>query len=191
MTARLPLAPPLLVGAGAGQMKDEGGAPTTTTLAAFGICMDLNPHRFTAPWSRYEFASAARTAGASLLVLSMAWLTAPPSSSSSTSSSSSPSPPSPATTEPDWATLSYWIARLEPMVWDAEREVVVVVANRSGEEPGAKYAGTSWVGKVRGGEVGVWGWMGRGEEGVLKVDTGGEVKWVLGLERGGGDGEGG
>lgn len=58
-----------------------------------------------------------------------------------------------------------------------ERKVVVVVANRCGEEgPEARYAGTSWVGALGGGEIRRWGVAGRGEERVLVVDT----------ERGGG-----
>lgn len=84
---------------------------------------------------------------------------------------------------------------MEPLIADEEREVVIVVANRSGEEEGGvRYAGTSWVGKVggRGQEkVGIWGMLGRGEEGVLKVDTREEMQWVVRDGRGGGGGVGG
>ena len=37
--------------------------------------MDLNPARFLAPWSAFEFATHARAARCKLVVLSMAWLT--------------------------------------------------------------------------------------------------------------------
>lgn len=79
------------------------------------------------------------------------------------------------------------------------REVVVVVANRCGEEgverEGVRFAGTSWVGRVGGGmgggvkvsgtgEVGVWGMLGRGEERVLVVDTENEeeIRWRFRFE---------
>ena len=67
---------------------------------------------------------------------------------------------------------------------DARDEVgerIVVVANRVGREGDVGYAGTSVVMGVGGGreKVGVWGVLGRGEEGVLVVDTEMEAKWVL------------
>lgn len=64
---------------------------------------------------------------------------------------------------------------------DTGKEVLVVVANRCGEEGEARYAGTSWVGRVGGGEAGVWAMGGRGEEGVVVGDTGVGVRWVVKL----------
>lgn len=49
-----------------------GGLETVTT---FGICMDLNPHQFTAPWTLYELATHTQATETQLLLLSMAWLT--------------------------------------------------------------------------------------------------------------------
>ena len=43
----------------------------------------------------------------------------------------------------------------------------------------ARYAGTSWVGELGGGEVGVWDIAGRGEEQVLVIDTARKQKWRL------------
>ena len=113
---------------------------------AFGICMDLNPHLFTAPWKAYEFASHALRTNAHLVILSTAWtLAAPtsispssslptsqdsasttttpppdPSSSSSSSSSSTSSPsssPPPANAKvPSHETLTYWLNRLTPLL---------------------------------------------------------------------------
>lgn len=104
--------------------------------------------------------------------------------------------------KPDPDTLNYWIARLQPLIMQDEREVVVVCCNRCGEEPGrnpampvaaggegkegeegVRYAGSSWVGVVGKGEVRIWGIMGRGEEGVLVVDTEEEPGWVVKLEK--------
>lgn len=86
-----------------------------------------------------------------------------------------------------------------------ERMTTVIFANRTGSEPGAnpcgqgeagvRYAGSSWIGRVgAGGRVEVWGMLGRGEEGVLRVDfsdddTGPEKFFVL-QQRSEGEGEG-
>lgn len=88
-------------------------------------------------------------------------------------------------------TLAYWFNALSPLIAQSETEIVCVFANRCGEEPGravpdvmagkdeegegegVRYAGSSWVGKVGvgGDRVVVGGLMGRGEEGVLVVET--------------------
>ena len=137
---------------------------------AWGICMDLNPHRFVAPWDAYEFCSAAIASAADTIVVSTAWLT-----------SLSPLQLAEEPESPDWDTFTYWINRLLPLVRDGERETLVVCANRCGEEPGAnpigqgedgvRYAGSSWIGVVGKGKVSVWGIMGRAEEGVLVADV--------------------
>lgn len=80
-------------------------------------------------------------------------------------------------------TLEYWCSRLQPLI-DHEREVVVVVANRCGEEePDALYAGTSWIGRIGGGKIEAWGLLGRGEESVLVADTEKETPWTLTARR--------
>jgi protein N-terminal amidase len=70
--------------------------------------------------------------------------------------------------EPSISTLNYWISRLQPLVDDSKTRTVVV-CNRTGEEEGAQYAGTSCVLQFGGGEVIVLGMLGR-EEGVLYID---------------------
>ncbi|KAK4697313.1 protein N-terminal amidase, partial [Lecanoromycetidae sp. Uapishka_2] len=98
--------------------------PEKNVKASFGICMDLNPHKFTAPWEAYEFASHALANDAEILVLSMAWLTQLPAADLALEPD-----------QPDLATLSYWSERLKPLV-EGEEEVIAVFANRCGEEPG-------------------------------------------------------
>ncbi|KAL9128732.1 MAG: hypothetical protein Q9217_002639 [Psora testacea] len=137
--------------------------------AAFGICMDLNPYKFTAPWDAYEFCISAINTQADMLVLSMAWLSSLPAAELKETPET-----------PDMDTFTYWLNRLLPLL-ETEKEVLVVCANRAGEEPGnnpcgqveegVRYAGTSWVGRVGKGKVDVWGMLGRGEEGILVVDT--------------------
>lgn len=76
-------------------------------------------------------------------------------------------------------TMGYWCSRLQPLI-DHEREVIVVIANRCGEEePDARYAGTSWIGKIGGGKIQAWGVLGRGEETVFVADTEKEPAWTF------------
>ena len=145
----------------------------TITQTTFGICMDLNPHQFTAPWTLYELASYSLNSSTQLLVLSMAWLT------HKTSSELLESP-----SDPDLETLSYWIERIVPLVKNQEGEVVVVFANRCGEEPtDARYAGTSWIGRVGFGKVKIWDTAGRAEEKLLLIDTDQDPEYELQTSR--------
>jgi len=74
--------------------------------------------------------------------------------------------------EPDMETLAYWVARLEPLIrCEDEGEIIVVLANRTGVEGDAVYAGTSAVLGIQSGEVKLYGVLGRGERELLVVDT--------------------
>ncbi|PVH73230.1 hypothetical protein DL98DRAFT_659584 [Cadophora sp. DSE1049] len=137
---------------------------------AMGICkwptksferMDLNPYKFEAPWSAWEFAYHILHKEANLVILSMAWLTREDARSYSRSPK-----------DPDMDTLSYWLARLEPLIRaETEGEIICVFANRTGTEDEAVYAGTSAVLGIHSGEVKVYGILGRGEKELLVVDT--------------------
>ena len=62
-------------------------------------------------------------------------------------------------------TLSYWLARMEPLIRaESDDEIIVVLANRCGTEDDAVYAGTSAVLGIQSGEVKVYGILGRGEQ---------------------------
>ena len=126
-----------------------------TITTSIGICMDLNPKDFLNP-KAYEFPNYILSyPSISLILLPMAWLR---NSSSPDSTSSGPGQ----------MTLEYWIKRLDPLIW-AQRRRWVVICNRTGEEEGACYAGTSCVLRVGRGEVIVKGVLGR-EEGYLEVE---------------------
>lgn len=74
--------------------------------------------------------------------------------------------------EPDLETLAYWVARLEPLIrCEDEGEIIIVLANRTGTEGDAVYAGTSAVLGIQSGEVKLYGVLGRGERELLVVDT--------------------
>ena len=152
-----------------------------TVRAAFGICMDLNPYKFEASWEAYEFCKSAQSTGAAILVLSMAWISSLPAAELSEFPG-----------YPDMGTFSYWISRLMPFL-DEDKEVIVVCANRTGEEPGrnpcgqiddgVRYAGTSWIGRIGKGKIDVWSMMGRGSEGLQFGDTETEPSMAYCLEK--------
>ncbi|KAJ5043044.1 uncharacterized protein L3040_004432 [Drepanopeziza brunnea f. sp. 'multigermtubi'] len=128
---------------------------------AMGICMDLNPYKFEAPWSAWEFAHHVLHVKANLVILSMAWNTREDAGSFSR-----------APLEPDMETLAYWLGRLEPLIRaEAKGEIIVIFANRCGTEDEVTYAGTSAVIGINEGEVKVYGLLGRGEKELLVVDT--------------------
>lgn len=139
--------------------------------------MDINPKRFEAPWTAYEFATHCVDADTPLVVLSMAWLTRLlPQELVATAD------------QPDLETLSYWLQRFMPIV-ESKREdgIVLVLANRCGTEPGmvagvsqgvneegqdvVGYAGTSCVLLIQESEIRIFDIMGKAEEKLLKVDT--------------------
>ena len=127
----------------------------TETPTSVGICMDLNPKDFIAPFTSYEYANYLLNNQITLILLPMAWLLHSEYDRDYAGESTS--------------TLEYWIQRLSPLVTDVKQRTVVV-CNRTGEEEGAVYAGTSCILHVGKGEVDVLGILGR-EEGVLYVDV--------------------
>ncbi|KEF61454.1 uncharacterized protein A1O9_03020 [Exophiala aquamarina CBS 119918] len=137
--------------------------------AAAGICMDINPYKFEAAWTAYEFGNHAREARAKVVVISMAWLTRLSAEELSSQ-----------VTVPDQDTISYWINRLSPLfeAQGSETEALVICANRAGEEGtdyrlgDVRYAGSSCVmGMTKGRQIRIWDMLGRAQEGVLMVDT--------------------
>ncbi|RAH83304.1 carbon-nitrogen hydrolase [Aspergillus japonicus CBS 114.51] len=121
---------------------------------SFGICMDINPYKFEAPFTAWEFANRVMDSKSQLVILSMAWL-----------SSLGREELDLLADEPDLDTFNYWIQRFLPLVTkrmshevnlnedgsDRSKDIVIVFANRAGEEPGAaganpaRYAGTSTI----------------------------------------------
>ncbi|KAJ3458487.1 hypothetical protein MRS44_012596 [Fusarium solani] len=128
---------------------------------SIGICMDINPYKFEAPWHAFEFAFHVLEVESNLVIISMAWMTR-----------EEPRLFTRMPNEPDMETLTYWVTRLEPLIRsDNEDEIIIVFCNRSGNEDEAMYAGTSAVIGIHEGEVKVYGLLGRGEKELLVVDT--------------------
>lgn len=133
--------------------------------------MDINPHRFVAPWEAYEFATACLTPNAGfsssplgnpLTCVSMAWLCY-----------LTPTELLVEPHAPDVATVAYWVERFQPIV-DKSKEVAgpwyVVLANRCGVEKSVCYAGSSTVLKIEAGTVSLFETCGKSEERCLIVD---------------------
>nr|POE65095.1 protein n-terminal amidase [Quercus suber] len=160
-------------------------------VVGMGICMDINPYQFSAPWTAYEFARSMLASKVRLVILSMAWLTRLSAEELQVEPAS-----------PDMETVAYWLERFHPFVEQHEAEgenaveVLVVFANRCGTEGNATgslevengmeieegdrvcYAGSSCVMRFQGGSVRMFerktggvAVMGKGEEGLLMVDT--------------------
>lgn len=128
---------------------------------SIGICMDLNPYKFRAPWHAFEFGFHILHHESNFVIVSMAWMTREDSRTFSRMPN-----------EPDVDTLTYWVTRLEPLIRaEKDTEIIVVFCNRSGMEDDAVYAGTSAVVGVQDGEVKIYGVLGRGEKELLVVDT--------------------
>jgi len=148
---------------------------------SLGICMDINPYQFEAPWDKYEFATHVVAGGAKLVVMSMAWLTSLPREEMEVEPG-----------EPALETVSYWLQRFSPLMEASlagREDVVVVFANRVGSErnevselttkrgqiiplgESVSYAGSSCAVRFNGGKASILDMMGKGEEGLLVFDT--------------------
>ncbi|KAL3471408.1 carbon-nitrogen hydrolase [Aspergillus californicus] len=130
--------------------KDKKTEPEPGVATSFGICMDINPYRFLAPSTAWEFANRVLSSKSQLVILSMAWTTF-----------SSREELDALNGTPDLDTFNYWIQRLMPLIkqkmehisnadgdgdGNGEKNIIIVISNRSGEEDGtplARYTGTS------------------------------------------------
>ncbi|TLD14916.1 hypothetical protein PspLS_10846 [Pyricularia sp. CBS 133598] len=120
-----------------------------------------SPYKLEAPWLAFEFAFHVLQVAANLVVISMAW----PTDEDQRQYSRMPQ-------EPDMNTITYWVQRLEPLIRaEQQDEIIVVFCNRTGSEEDLTYAGTSAVIGIKGGEVSVYGLLGRGVKELLVVDT--------------------
>lgn len=130
--------------------------PWLDVTISFGVCMDINPHEFTAPFEAFEFASNVVAHGSDLVLFACAWCDHDPDE-----------------TETD-GTLSYWAVRLTPITRAlrsgafAKQHCYFLCANRIGEDNGTQFVGASCAMSLR--EPGLFGSASRVEECVLRVD---------------------
>ncbi|TXT06032.1 hypothetical protein VHUM_03505 [Vanrija humicola] len=136
--------------------------PEPLGRVAVGICMDLNPQDFVAPWNAFELANFTLDKGADVLVVPMNWLDPgeQDDSDSDDDADDADRVPKRDPEAPSESNLNYWAARLTPLHDPApsysgptqapeepaaHKEVVFVAANRVGTEEGTTYVGTSCV----------------------------------------------
>ncbi|RLV95755.1 amidase [Spathaspora sp. JA1] len=126
----------------------------SSTKVNFGICMDLNPYQFKAPFNDYEFSSSCYNQRSQLIICPMAWLS--PKSPSIIKSIELADRVELATTLklpnlPNQETINYWILRFFPYIshkysfmpkWFS-KPVNVLCCNRVGVEEDIVYGGSS------------------------------------------------
>jgi protein N-terminal amidase len=135
------------------------GAVDGIGCIAMGVCMDINPYQFLAPWTNYEFANHVLETGAQLVIVSMAFLTR-----------LSPQELRELPLRPDNATLEYWVERFYPVHRSNRQPVFIVFSNRCGIEGSACYAGTSSIICFREGKGYIYDLLGKWDEQCLVVD---------------------
>jgi protein N-terminal amidase len=184
---------------------------------SFGICMDINPYKFEAPFTKWEFATRVLDSKSQLVILSMAWLTLLSREELDAMKH-----------KPEMDTFNYWLQRFWPLLKKkmeheididgtkttvSPKKIVIVFANRSGEEPPAdetklpaRYAGTSAIIAVTQKPISdsepdtdssddaelpfdvkilCWDLLGATEEGICFADTTTDPKMVFALKSSG------
>ncbi len=116
----------------------------------FGICMDINPKEFKAPFNDFEFANFHLKHKSTLILCSMAWLDGE---------------------ETIIDRIKYWVTRFYPFIMNIEAETVVAIANRCGKEKTTTFAGCSCVLKFKNGKVQVLGNLGPLDSNILTLET--------------------
>jgi len=120
--------------------------------------MDINPYRFEAPFTAYEFATIQRKAGVRLVLISTAWLRSESARDDDEDDGEDEGMPS--------ELHLYWSMRLRPLL---HTPCIVALCNRTGTERGTEFAGQSCVMSLL--EPTVLGKLGADHQGVLVVDA--------------------
>ncbi|KAG0073892.1 Carbon-nitrogen hydrolase, partial [Podila epicladia] len=165
----------------------------------FGICMDVNPYQFKAPFAAFEFSSYHVEHKSTLLLCSMAWnkgeeapkkekTTPKPKKSTSENIQEQEDDDD----EEDWEddeeteeeraeresqtltfeTIQYWAMRMNPFYTQAKEasETYIAIANRIGTEGGNLFVGSSCVMKLSKKGPELLGALPANEEGLLRVE---------------------
>jgi len=92
--------------------------------AGLGICMDINPRQFKAPFEAFEFGNFHKTNNVQLIIFSSNWLDQEPEDNDNSS------------------LINYLATRLRPLI---KSKVYFAFANRTGTENGIRFIGSSFV----------------------------------------------
>ncbi|CAG8595333.1 7976_t:CDS:2, partial [Acaulospora colombiana] len=130
----------------------------------FGICMDINPYKFMAPFDAYEFANFHLHQKTDIILCSMAWLASGEKSSDHYKD----------TEVPDASNIDYWCERLLPLTsalnpkTATNRNVLFVVCNRTGTENGLSFCGSSSIMLISPqGSIRILGSLGKHQEDIM------------------------
>lgn len=132
------------------RLSDQEGQPTRLAL---GICMDMNPYQFKAPFEAFEFGNFCVSQAADVVVVPMAWLRAEADTS---------------TERDELQTVRYWLSRLGPVL-DSDRRTLFLACNRTGSEEDTVYQGNSCAILIDHGKLEIIGKLGR-EEDILTIE---------------------
>ena len=95
-----------------------------------GICMDINPEKFTAPFEKYEFGYFLAKKKVQVVLFSSNWCCLETDEINE---------------DLTWETWEYWVMRLLPIHISGLFPTYFVVSNWIGEEEGIRYVGSSCI----------------------------------------------
>ena len=121
----------------------------------FAICMDVNNYKFEAPFEAFECSNFHLENKATILLMSMAWLT----------------PGTPITSKTISEAIHYWALRLTPLIQQSTQDIIVAIANRTGMEQSTRFVGCSCMFLIRKGTITLLGHLGIDDQSVLEIDT--------------------
>lgn len=93
-----------------------------------GICMDLNPYEFKAPFSKCEFGNFCLKSEVELIVFMANWILRDKPSEEKT-----------------MEIINYWISRLAPILKKSTKKVYLCTSNRIGKENETSFIGSSCI----------------------------------------------
>ncbi|KAJ3318750.1 Carbon-nitrogen hydrolase [Boothiomyces sp. JEL0866] len=117
----------------------------------FGICMDVNPYKFQAPFTDFEFANYHLTNECDYIFCSMAWLLQEYNEDSMEEM------------------IQYWAIRFHPLL-KSKKKVVIAICNRIGTEGETRFGGTSTVLAVENGKFKLLDNLDTDETNILQVE---------------------
>lgn len=140
------------------------GPDRQSVKTSIGICMDLNPYKFEAPFADFEFAMSAYAGGSRLLVVPTAWLNSESpdiddeavpeekAARAATITKQLDTGTYPRASEPLISLIDYWILRLFPFLGHPNNglarpshKITAVICNRTGIEDQTFYGGSSCI----------------------------------------------
>lgn len=113
-----------------------------------GICMDLNPYRFSEPFEKYELATWSLENKIDVLAMPMAWLSSRGRKRKLANGTITDDRPLDLE-KPDLDVIQYWAARCEPLWRKASNDslghqMLFITANRTGKESGEPKRSLLW-----------------------------------------------